>query len=473
VRVLVLGATGYIGGRLVPELLERGHEVRCAVRSPAKLSSRPWRSRVEVLPGDVERPDTLEGAFDDIDAVYYLVHAMDGQGSFVDRDRVAAANVRTAADAAGVGRIIYLGGLGESDDHLSAHLASRHEVGQVLAAGAAAVTEVRAAVIIGSGSASFEMLRHLVEVLPVMVTPRWVRTRCQPIAVRDVLTVLCRVLERADTAGEIVELGGPQVMTYRDMMRTYAETAGLRSRLVIPVPVLSPKLSALWVGFVTPLPPGLARPLVASLVNEVVVNRPPPAGLMPEAPLPLDEAIRLALQRRVQRQVVTSWSGAGAPEAERADDPDWAGRVVYVDRREVDSDLSSEALFARVVRLGGDNGWPTARWLWEIRGLIDVLIGGVGLRRGRRDPEDLAIGDALDFWRVEDLDPPRRLVLRAEMRLPGPAWLEFEILEREGGSRLVQQARFAPRGLWGRLYWAVVSPFHRVIFPSMARRLAT
>jgi uncharacterized protein YbjT (DUF2867 family) len=502
-RVVVTGATGYIGGRLVPELLARGHEVVCAVRTPAKLEGRVWRDQAEVAEIDVFEPDTLRSAFAGADAVYFLVHSMDGEGDFAERDRTAAANVRDAAADTGVSRLVYLGGLGREGDDLSAHLRSRHEVGRLLASGPVPVTELRAAIIIGSGSASFEMLRHLVEVLPVMVTPRWVDTRCQPIAIRDVLRLLCEVLEVPATAGEVLEVGGPDVLTYREMMQTFAEVAGLRRRVIVPVPVLTPRLSSLWVGLVTPLPTGLARPLVGSLVNEVVVTDPLASELLAPARSPFREALRLALQRIQDLEVATTWASAGpgvplsqwspsangrtvsgnghprtevaedaaTPEDPRPEDPAWAGGTVLTDRRRVVCAASPEQLFDVVRRVGGMEGYHAARLLWEARGLLDKLVGGIGLRRGRRHPFELAVGEPVDFWRVEAFEPPHLLRLRAEMKVPGEAWLEYRVIELPEGSGLDQRARFHPRGLWGRIYWSVLVPFHGLIFPRMAREL--
>ncbi|MTV25135.1 SDR family oxidoreductase [Nitriliruptoraceae bacterium ZYF776] len=495
-RVLVLGATGYIGGRLVPELLARGHEVRCGARTPAKLDGRPWRDDVEVVEADVFDRATLDPAVAGCDAVYYLVHSMDGSGSFEERDRRAAATVRDACADGGVGRIVYLGGLGREGEDLSEHLRSRHEVGRELADGPVPVTELRAAIIIGSGSASFEMLRHLVEVLPVMTTPRWVDTRCQPIAVRDVLAYLCGVLEEPRTAGRVLEIGGPDVLTYREMMQTYAEVAGLRRRTILPVPVLTPGLSSLWVGLVTPLPTGLARPLVGSLVNEVVVHDPAIRELVPRDPIPFRDALCRAMQRIQDLDVATTWASAGrlgtgtatarvgtegdadvrrggdVPEDPQPDDPSWSGGTVLTDERTVHAAASPEAVFRSVCGIGGARGYRSAGALWAVRGHLDKLVGGIGLRRGRRHPHDLSVGEVVDFWRVEALEPPRLLRLRAEMRVPGEAWLEFRIAPEGDGTRLEQRARFHPRGLWGRLYWAVLVPFHRLIFPRMARRLA-
>ncbi|WP_130650983.1 SDR family oxidoreductase [Egicoccus halophilus] len=481
VRVLVIGATGYIGGRLVPELLERGHEVRCGARTPAKLDGRPWRDRVEIARVDVAEPDEIRAAAEGCDAVYLLVHSMDGAGSFEQRDREAATNVRDAVADAGVRRLVYLGGLGHGTG-LSPHLRSRQEVGRILAEGPVPVTELRAAIIIGSGSASFEMLRHLVEVLPVMTTPRWVETRCQPIAVRDVLALLTEVLDVEETAGRVLEIGGPDVLTYRELMQTYAEVAGLRRRVILPVPVLTPSLSSLWIGLVTPLPTGLARPLVESLVNEVVVRDDTAQRLLPRQLLPIREVLRLALERVQDLEVATTWAGAGGtpsrsavrhgPEAPQPEDPDWSGGTVMTDERRVRTTAPPAAVFQAVSGIGGHRGYHGFRWMWETRGVLDKVVGGVGLRRGRRHPVELAIGEPVDFWRVEALLPDRLLRLRAEMKVPGTAWLEFRVEPDGTGACLDQLARFHPRGLFGRLYWWVLTPFHALIFPRMARRLA-
>jgi uncharacterized protein YbjT (DUF2867 family) len=479
VRVLVTGATGYIGGRLVPELLARGHEVVCAARTPAKLDGRSWRDRVEVAKVDVFDRASLDAAAAGCDAVYFLVHSMDGADSFAERDRQAAANVREACAAAGVSRIVYLGGLGRESDDLSEHLRSRHEVGRELADGPVPVTELRAAIIIGSGSASFEMLRNLVDVLPVMTTPKWVGTLVQPIAVRDVLFYLCEVLEVPETAGRIIGIGGPDVMSYQELMQVYAEVSGLGRRLIVPVPVLTPGLSSLWIGLVTPLPTGLARPLVESLVNEVVVEDDTAQQLMPRDLVPFREAVGLALERIRDLDVATTWAGAGgtASGSEPADpqdsDPAWSGGTVFTDRRSIRSDASPEELFAAVCAIGGDRGYGERRWLWTARGLLDKAVGGRGLRRGRRHPTELHVGDVVDFWRVEELDAPHVLRLRAEMKLPVEAWLEVRIREADDGRGTVleQLARFHPRGLSGRLYWAALQPFHSSAFAPLARDL--
>ena len=474
-RTLVTGATGYIGGRLVPELLAAGHEVRCLARAPAKLAERPWHDAVEVRPGDVLDAASTERALEGVEVAYYLVHSMGGAEDFAARDAQAARSFRDAAARAGVGQIVYLGGLGDPDDDLSPHLASRHEVGRILAAGTVPVTELRAAVIIGSGSASFEMLRALVDLLPVMVTPRWVnRTRCQPIGIRDVLAYLVAVAGHTGAVGRVLEIGGPDVVTYREMMDRYAAVAGLKRRLILPVRPLSPTLSRHWINAVTPLPMDLVKHLIGSLMNDVVVRDPAIHALIPRELLGLDETIRLALARVAGSEVPTSWIGAGparAPEEPYPEDPDWAGGTLLADERTVRSTAPPERLIQIASAIGGHRGWLVGDWLWGLRGLADELLGGVGMRRGRRHPDQLAVGEALDFFRVES-HGPRSLRLRAEMKVPGQAWLEWRAEESDAGSVLYQRALLVPRGLWGRLYWYSVAPAHLLIFRRLAARIA-
>jgi uncharacterized protein YbjT (DUF2867 family) len=470
---LVTGATGYIGGRLVPRLLEQGHRIRCMTRDPGRLSLDPWRDQVEVVRGDVLDPATLAAALDGCDFAYYLVHSMGHADDFGEVDRTGAENFRKAADNAGLERIVYLGGLGRTDERLSKHLASRQEVGRILASGSTPVTEVRAAVIIGAGSVSFEMLRYLTEVLPVMTTPKWVRTRCQPIAIRSVLEILTGVLED-EPVSRVLEVGGPEILSYEEMMQIYAEEAGLRRRLIIPVPVLSPGLSSRWIGLVTPLPVGVARPLVDSLKNEVIVTDDTARRLFPHEQIEYREAVRRALDRTTSREVETRWSDAAtSPALPLPTDPSWSGGARFEDRRIVHSDAAAEKVFWAFTRIGGEVGYYGFQWAWQLRGLLDSIVGGVGLRRGRRHPEDLRPGEALDFWRVREVEPGSRLLLEAEMKLPGDAWLEWTAEPDGTGSKLTQTATFVPRGLLGRLYWFSLVPFHNPIFGNMARRIAS
>ena len=467
--VLVTGASGYVGGRLVAVLLKRGYRVRCLVRTPDKVMSAPWRTSVEIVQGDVG--GDLSEAMAGVDAAFYLVHSIGSSALWAEHDRAVAENFRRSAEVAGMRRIIYLGGLGDhSSGDLSEHLASRQEVGAELAKGSVPVVELRAAVVIGSGSASFEMLRYLVEVLPAMVTPRWVDTKCQPVAVRDVLHLLVESLT-ADVTGRVLDVGGPEVLTYREMMAQYAQVAGLRRRIVVPVPFLTPGLSSRWIGLVTPIPPMLARPLIESLVNDVVVTGDAAADAMPIEQLSYRDAVELALGRSISGDVPTSWAQAelgGRPAAEpQPTDPAWSGGTVNLDRRERHVAASPAELFQVVCSIGGRQGWYAGDWLWGLRGLLDSLIGGVGMRRGRLQPHRLSVGDPLDFWRVESLVPDRLLRLRAEMRLPGDAWLQWQIEPDGAGATITQTARFHPRGLLGRLYWIAVAPFHRFVFPGL------
>lgn len=476
--VCVLGATGYVGGRLVPRLLQSGIRVRCLVRSPDKLQQQPWKDDVDVVTGDATSREDVQQAFADVDGVFHLIHQMGSANDFAAADRQAALNVVFAANATGVKRIVYLGGLGEVDEDSSRHLASREEVADILKSGPVPVTVLRAAVVIGSGSASFEMLRHLTEKLPVMTCPKWVDTRVQPIAIRDVVRYLIAAMDLQSNENHDVDIGGPNVLTYREMMQRYAKVSGLSRRLIVTVPVLTPSLSSHWVNLVTPVPFGLARPLVESLTIDVVVRDDHEQGkdLDPGTCLPYDEAVRLALERVADSTVETSWRDADlagrSPAGPFPGDPDWAGGVLLKDERSATTTAGPEATFRSVSRIGGDRGWPTHQWAWVIRGWLDLAFGGVGLRRGRRDPGSLRAGDAVDFWRVERVVPYEMLRLRAEMRLPGDAWLEFRIRPEGDKTLLLQRGLFSPRGLLGRVYWWLLLPFHGPIFTSMVQSLA-
>jgi len=468
--VLLTGATGYIGGRLVPRLLEDGHRVRCLVRSPRKLSDRAWASspHVEIVEGDMEDVPRLTTAMRGCGVAYYLVHSMIAVGSeYASLDRRLALGFAEAAERAGISRILYLGGLGELGDGLSQHLLSRREVEEALASRATPVTVLRAAMIIGSGSASFEILRYLVERLPVMITPRWVATECQPIAVRDVLRYLVECLDAPATLGRTLDIGGPDILSYRRIMEIMAEERGLRRRLVLPVPVLTPRLSSLWIHLVTPISHRIAIPLAEGLRNRVVCRDDEARRLLPGPLLGVRESIRLALSRTADGRVETVWTAAGPIPG----DPDWSGGTLFEDHRSLEIGASPAAVFRAVWRIGGGHGWYAADWLWRLRGFLDRLIGGPGLRRGRRDPENVSWGEALDFWRVTDIEPDRYLELRAEMRLPGEAELVFRLEPdpARGVTRLHQTARFLPRGLAGLAYWYAVLPFHGIVFRGMLR----
>lgn len=472
--ILVTGATGYIGGRLVPRLLAEGCQVRVLARDPERLQGRRWLGQVQVHQGDVLAPDTLAPALEGVAAAYYLIHSMKGGEDFHERDLRAAHNFAAAASQAGVGRLIYLGGLGDPDSDLSEHLRSRQETGQALRDSGVPVFELRAGIVVGSGSISFEMIRYLTERLPVMIAPRWVFTRIQPISITNVLDYLTGVLDLQPARNTTVEVGGPDVLTYGDMLQGYAEVRGLR-RWILPVPVLTPRLSSYWVHWVTPIPAAIAQPLIEGLRNEVVVRSESAEELFPEVKLiSYREAVERALARLNAQGVETSWSDALATSQD--DTPPvrlTTEEGMIIEQRVRDVALPAETLYLVFTGLGGQTGWLYANWAWWLRGVLDRLVGGVGFRRGRRDPQDLRVGDALDFWRVEALEPGRRLLLRAEMKVPGRAWLRFEALPRpDNQTRLVQTALFAPKGLFGLLYWYVLYPIHSFIFSGLIERVA-
>ena len=472
---LVTGATGYIGGRLVPELLAAGHRVRVMSRSPERLRDHPWAGNVEMVRADAGDATQVAAACDGVDVVYYLIHALGGGPAFEETDRHTARVMARAAREAGVGRLVYLGALEPEGEDLSPHLRSRIEVAEILLGSGVPTAVLRAAVVLGSGSASFEMLRYLTERLPVMVTPRWVQSRIQPIAIRDVLRYLVGCATLPPSVHRCFDIGGPDVMNYAEMMQRYAAVAGLPRRRILPVPFFTPSLSSHWVGVITPVPAGIARPLVESLRNTVVCREHDIAEYVPDPPeglLGFDEAVRLAVQRVRDSAVATRWASAsvpGAPSDPLPTDPQWAGGSLYLDDRTQRTTAAPEELWRVVEGIGGENGWYSFPLAWEVRGVLDRVVGGVGLRRGRRDPSRLYVGDALDFWRVEVLEPGRLLRLRAEMRLPGLAWLEFHVEHEPDGAVLRQRATFAPHGLSGHLYWWAVAVFHGIVFGGMLR----
>lgn len=476
-RILVTGATGYLGGRLVPKLLDAGHEVRVLVRNPAKMTDVPWAARVRVFEGDLGKAESLVDAMRDVQVLYYLVHGMGAGGDFEQSEKLAATNVARAALDAGVERIVYLGGL-HPDGKLSPHLRSRAEVGRILLRSGVPTAALQAGVVIGSGSASFEMIRHLTDVLPYMPAPKWVRNFIQPIAVRDVLHYLVEAASLPPDVNRSFDIGGPDVLRYGQMMNGYALEAGLTQRPIAALPVLTPWLASQWVNLVTPIPRSLAIPIIASLQYDCVIHENDISRYIPEPEGGLTgyrTAVRLALERMRTGEVETSWQNSsvdGASADLLPSDPDWTGHTVYLDIKQKHADAPVEELWKVIEGIGGENGWYSLPVAWAARGALDKLVGGVGLRRGRRNADRLSTGEALDFWRVERVTRGRFLRLRAEMKLPGRAWLELSAdPDPAGGSTYRQRAIFFPHGLGGRLYWFAILPFHGAIFNGMASRI--
>lgn len=468
--ILVTGGTGYIGGRLLKALEAGRRPVRCLARRPDFLQARVGPG-TEVVAGDCLDRSTLRSAMAGVHTAYYLVHSMGSAGKFEEQDRIAAQNFAEAARESGVQRIIYLGGLGEVSPSLSSHLRSRQEVGQLLRQSGLPVIEFRASIVIGSGSLSFEMIRALVQRLPVMICPRWVSVKAQPIAIEDVVEYLVQALDLPLDGNRVFEIGGADQVSYGDIMREYAKQSGLR-RVMISVPVLTPRLSSLWLGLVTPIYARVGRKLIDSLRNPTLVKNPSALETFPIRPRGLREAIERASRNEDQEFAESRWSDALSSAGPQHS---WGGVRLgtrIVDSRTAEVSAPPQLAFQPIRRIGGSNGWYFANLLWRIRGVLDLLVGGVGLRRGRRDPEDLTVGDTLDFWRVEAFEPDRRLRLQAEMKLPGRAWLEFEVVGDSPRSIIRQTAVFDPRGLSGLVYWYALYPIHRWIFSGMLRRIA-
>lgn len=472
--VLVTGATGYIGGRLVPRLLEAGHKVKVLVRTPAKIAGVPWLADVEVVESSLDDGDTLRAALDGVDVLYYLVHSMAAGAGFEAKEKAMAETAAKAAAEAGVDRIVYLGGLHPAASKLSTHMRSREAVGKVFLDSPVDAVVFQAGVVIGSGSASFEMIRHLSETLPLMPAPSWVRNKIEAIAVRDVLYYLVAAASLEGKVNRTFDIGGRQVLSYAGMMKEYAAEAGLPYRVVLALPIPAPKLAGMWVALTTPIPLSMSLPLVESLQHDAVSQEhdidayiPPPEGGL----TPYRRAVALALSKERDGQVETTWASAGADADPLPSDPEWAGHLVYLDERGYSSDVDPRHVWTIIEGIGGQNGWYSLPLAWRVRGWLDKLTGGAGLLRGRRHPHLLAVGEVVDWWRVERIDRGRLLRLRAEMRAPGRAWLELSVEPEGTGSRYRQRAIFFPKGLSGRLYWLAVLPFHSLIFPAMSRNI--
>ena len=473
-HILVTGATGYIGGRLVPRLLEAGHAVRCFVRDPARLGGHAWFERVEITAGDALESASLDKAMQGITSAYYLIHGMQGGRADAGRDLQAARNFAVEAEKAGIQRIIYFGELVDPTDDLSPYLRSRNETGHVLRQGGVPVTEFRAGMVVGSGSALFEMIRYTAERQPVLLCPKWFFSMAQPIGIRNVLDYLCAALETPESIGKLIEIGGATRLTYAQMLMAYASERGLK-RVLIRLPVDAPRLSAYWVHMLTPVHWRVLLPLIEGLHSQAVVHNEIARQLFPGIlPMDFQAALRLALGRLANETVETSWSDALVlTQGDNRPYTLTTTEGMMLERRRLFLDLPPGPVFRAYTGLGGERGWLFLNWTWLIRGWMDKLIGGVGLRRGRRNPDEIRPGEALDFWRVEAVEPERFLRLRAEMKVPGRAWLEFQsVPQPDGKTLLIQTAYFAPRGLAGFLYWYLLYPIHGFIFSGLIRRVA-
>ena len=479
--ILVTGATGYVGGRLVPKLLEAGYRVRCMARNPERLKCRSLQTssqkgvQVEAVKGDALDKESLVSALQGVSVAYYLIHGFQGGKSDAQRDMTAARNFAEAAEEAGVQRIIYLGELVDTTDYLSPYLRARHETGHILRYGRVPVTEFRAGMIVGSGSVLFEMIRYLSEREFLFITPRWFFSMAQPIAIRDVLSYLTDALKTSESVGKMIEIGGATRLTYADMLFAYAKERGLK-RLLIPTPFYAPRLSAYWIHMVTPIHWRLVLPLIDGLRAELIVHDDLAKKLFPQVnPLDFQTATYLALRRVKIDKVETSWSDALVTTA--GDVQPYVFTVeegLMIERRQIVVDLPPDSIFRAYTGLGGDRGWLYMDWAWELRGWLDKVVGGVGLRRGRRHPDEIHAGESLDFWRVEAIEPNRLMRLRAEMKVPGDAWLQFESVPQEDGKTLlIVNAFFDVHGMLGVLYWYAMYPFHKFIFDGLTKQLAS
>lgn len=480
-RVLVTGATGYVGGRLVPELRAAGARVRVCGRDPRRLAAQPWAEEVEAATADLSDRSAVRRALAEVQVVVFLVHAMGGGSGFEEREARMARIMAEEAARAGVRRIVYLSGLHPDDEPLSTHMRSRERVAQILREGEVPVVVLEAATVIGAGSASFEIIRHLSERLPIMPAPRWVRHRIEPVAVSDVLHYLVAAATApGEVSGTLAVGSGESELRFADLLTIYAEVAGLSRRRVLALPFPAPGLSGLWIGLMTPVPRAIAVPLAHSMQHDAVARPPLAAEVLPpppSGPTSYRAAVRTALDHQREGEIATSWEADvrrdRAPEAPLPEDPDWAGQTVYTDERElVATDVDPSEVWRVIEGIGGASGWYSTPLLWTLRGLADRAVGGPGLSRGRRDPHRLRVGDAVDWWRVENIEEGRVLTLRAEMRMSGRAWLQLRVdPAEEGGSRYRQRAVYFPDGLPGRLYWWAISPFHALVFPAMARNI--